>query len=143
MNSDLMMAVLSMEAYNAAPDSAIGNAEPVYSQSPQADGFAAVAYTYNGGLVISYRGTDDWADVLTGSSGGNFPLTLEVGLAGDAAIKPLQSLGVLNSQSVDAVNFYKSAILAAGLNPPNLYSVPVTFTGHSLGGGLAGLMDSL
>ena len=55
MNKDLMVAVLSMDAYN--PMGSIGNAV-VISNAPQSTGFAAVAYSYGGQTIISYRGTD-------------------------------------------------------------------------------------
>jgi hypothetical protein len=58
MNNDLMMAVLSMAAYdNNAPS--IGFATKLTVPLPSnylSTGFFAAAYNYNGETVISYRG---------------------------------------------------------------------------------------
>ncbi len=57
-DENLMMAVLAMHAY-ADPFSAttdVGKAEFI-EDAPQALGFAAYAYSYNGQTVISFRGT--------------------------------------------------------------------------------------
>jgi hypothetical protein len=57
MNIDLMLAVLSMDVYN--PKGTVGDAT-VISNAPQSNGFAAIAYNYNGDTIISYRGTDGY-----------------------------------------------------------------------------------
>ena len=89
MNSDLMLAVLSMDAYgNLQPGHQIGNAS-ISNIAPQVSGFAAYAYSYNGQTVISFRGTDGFIDVLSGWGGG---------------------LGFLNTQAYLAIQFYKSVV---------------------------------
>ena len=58
MNKDLMLAVLAMDAYQTrTTDYKIGNAKVLQgSPSNSPNGFAAVAYSYNGETIISYRG---------------------------------------------------------------------------------------
>lgn len=72
MNSDLFLAILAMDAYNRVPlpaDSAIllpstlGLAQ-VETNRPGPLGFFAQSYSWNGGKVISYRGTDGALDVI-------------------------------------------------------------------------------
>jgi hypothetical protein len=75
MNSDLMMAVLSMDAYNrgygaglSVPGTSVGYAAIIQDSSilkdnngnslDQPANFYAVAYQWNGQTVVSFRGTD-------------------------------------------------------------------------------------
>jgi Ca2+-binding RTX toxin-like protein len=119
MNNDLMLAVLSMDTYN--PQGTIGLASQLLVQPSLSSGFAAVAYSYNGQTVISYRGTDGdylhYLDAWYGWGGG---------------------FGAESTQAGQAAAFYRS--VASATFP---YSTNVVFTGHSLGGGLAGLMAGL
>ncbi|MGY6646072.1 MAG: hypothetical protein ACXIVD_12705 [Salinarimonas sp.] len=80
--------------------------------------FYARAYTYNGEIIISYRGTDaTFADLLNGWGLG---------------------VGDFNSpQAVLALEFYNAVKQAAGEN------ASISLTGHSLGGGLAGFVAGL
>jgi hypothetical protein len=55
MNRDLLLAVLSMDSYYGGQN--LGLATKFDSVIGPA-GYAAVAYTYNGETIISYRGTD-------------------------------------------------------------------------------------
>ena len=77
-SDDLLMAILSMDAYNRGVGTfhltgltgdRVGNAvlrtDPLPLGSP-AMSFSAQAYDWNGQKVISYRGTDTLTDVLTG-----------------------------------------------------------------------------
>ena len=75
MNRDLMMSVLTMDSYNRGYNSSItvpGLSENKNTQigralvydnkgdlAAQAANFYAIAYTYNGEKIISYRGTDN------------------------------------------------------------------------------------
>jgi hypothetical protein len=122
MNRDLMLAVLSMDAYG--PGQSIGLASKGSSlDSP--NGFAAVAYSYNGETITSYRGTDGGSDVLNGMVGG---------------------LGFNSTQAALGIQFYRDVVTGdfnSATDFPYSASGSVTFTGHSLGGGLAGLMGSL
>lgn len=138
-SEELFMAILAMDSYNREYLPKIGNmpigtsignatilAETDLPNGAILASFAAVAYSYDGGTVISYRGTDD--------------LSLPEGLL--SLPEDVQAwaggMGFLTEQSEMAAQFYKTVI---GNNSP--YDVNVTFVGHSLGGGLAGLMASL
>ena len=82
-------------------------------------GFSAAAYRGPGGeIVIAYTGTKDWKDWPAGS----FPA----------------AMGAFSPQVVQAAQFYWAV-----LNRPDVglgKKDQITFTGHSLGGGLASLM---
>jgi Lipase (class 3) len=133
-STELTYAILSLDSYNrgydqgvlglGGIDSSIGgytilmesNTDP---QSPEvAASFYADAYQdASGNIVISYRGTDDEASDLVNCWGG--------GLG-----------GYQTAQAKLAVEFYTQV----KLNNPN---ATITLTGHSLGGGLAGLVARL
>ncbi len=143
MDSRIFNAILSMDSYNrgynasidlSGVGSQIGNAvfftdstKTPTTSAGQAVGFYASAYNYNGSTIISYRGTDSPAqyvgnDVITGWIGG---------------------AGFVSSQSGLAFAFYND--VAKSLNS-NVAIDPryagISLTGHSLGGGLAGLVDA-
>jgi fermentation-respiration switch protein FrsA (DUF1100 family) len=126
MNRDLMLAVLSMHAYSDDTSfNQIGTAAVSKVADPDGSGFFAKAYSYNGETVISYRGTDGGNDVLNGWAGG---------------------LGFNSTQAGLAIAFYRDVVTSDASGATNFpYSTAgsITFTGHSLGGGLAGLMASL
>ena len=85
------------------------------------DGFMARAYLRGNELVISYAGTtnENWKDWFNGNV-------------------PAATAGRLAPQIVDAAEFYLEALqLAQAQAGPD---IAVSFTGHSLGGGLASLM---
>ena len=72
MNSQLMLAILAMDAYNQGDqgdvsikdvDGPLGNATRFPTTLPEGSagyGFSAQAYIWNGQMVISFRGTDDF-----------------------------------------------------------------------------------
>lgn len=124
MNKDLMMAILAMDAYNRGYDpgieglsdntgTQIGNATIVSHSDNSATGeavaesFYAVSYNYGGETIISYRGTDDFADLDDWFGGA----------------------GVLTDQARLAAEFYRS------ISGGSIYSANITLTRHSLGGG--------
>lgn len=123
-DTDLMYAVLSMAAYDAGNPNyegpsldSIGSATLKSIQPELEHGFAAVAYQFNGKTVIAFRGTDGVTDLGDDLFGGG---------------------GFISEQANDAAAYYR------GLFPEqDVYSPDVVFTGHSLGGGLAGLLASL
>ena len=151
-DSDVFKALLALDAYNrgysegielAPGATGIGFAEylavskdngddnvPNPEFGPDSDSVAASfyarAYTYNGEIVISYRGTDaTFADMWHG-----------YGLGGG---------GVNGAQAELALEFYnevKSVRDAAVEGAPG-YSASISTTGHSLGGGLAGFVAGL
>ncbi len=143
MNSTLMKAILSMDAYNRGYNSSIkfgsdirdseaingvtkiGNATIHRSQNSQLAediSFYAIAYDYNGEKVISFRGTDQLnADRLNGFDiGAGFPDAPQAGMA---------------------YEFYRS--VASSIGAANLTTANISLTGHSLGGGIAGLLASI
>lgn len=140
-SDDLFRAILSMDAYNRGylaginfgPGSdgagtqigtaTIGaNAETLLGSSPvQAASFYAVSYTWNNHQIISYRGTD---------SIGLDPITGWLAAIGDP----------YRTQAQLAAQFYEAVINDPLVSP---YNSTVEFTGHSLGGGLAGFMADL
>lgn len=127
-SNTLMMALLSLDSYNRgyAPamqisnstqlgNATIGGSSSTTQGSAEVnDSFFAQSYTWNGKIIISYRGTDNLGvDSLSG-----------YGL----------SFGNGNSpQAKYAYMFYKSFGPAANIE----------LTGHSLGGGLAGYVSAL
>ncbi len=142
MQRDLFLALLSMDAYNRGlPESRPGTLIPNYEtsdlgfasfirDSPEplnAIGFFAVAYTLSSGeKFISYRGTDQ-------PTAGN-------GLGGDIWNGYGLATGSPHSaQTAAAIRFYQS-VIGVGTNPQ---TANVTLTGHSLGGGLAGIVGAL
>jgi hypothetical protein len=166
MDSKLFNAILSMDSYNRGygaavdlrPRDADGNlildigGNPVESDRAgikignatislnsttvlgdgvdQAVSFYAIAYeipndaTWNGQTIISYRGTD-------------FPLgDGDQNIGSDVAYG--YSIGTgdpVSSQGDMAIGFYKAVAGSEDLRTAN-----ISFTGHSLGGGLAGLV---
>jgi hypothetical protein len=88
----------------------------------QAAGFYAVAYEWNGQTVISYRGTDELNPFASGN---------------DITNGWVSATGTLNDQAQLALDFY-SAVTGQSVFDPNTPQ-NVVVTGHSLGGGLAGL----
>lgn len=152
-NPTLMKAILAMDVYNRGYNQAlqlsgtsIGNATVIAdseNQGPLLDnsgnpvldennqqirkdanfGFYAVAYGYGGETIISYRGTDEEINL----SAKDFLFGYGVG-AGIA----------YTAQSAMAFEFYRS-IAGAQTNPSQ---ANISVTGHSLGGGLAGLVGA-
>jgi Lipase (class 3) len=118
MQESLMLAVLSMDAYfNRAEGWQVGNAMINKPPADPVNGFGAYAYSWNGAEVIAFRGTDDLSDVLHGCLAGG---------------------GFESEQTFLAGKFYEDVV-----GKGNQYSANITLTGHSLGGGLAGLLGSL
>ncbi len=143
MNPTLMKAILAMDSYNRGysmgvdmTGTAIGNATIIKDSSvfqnpdkTRADddiSFYAIAYAYDSDgngvpneTVISYRGTDDYGlDPITGWS----------------AYSSLNS----KPQTQMAFDFYNS--VAGGVDPR---TANISVTGHSLGGGLAGIVGTV
>ncbi|MGH9875698.1 MAG: hypothetical protein ACRD9S_24845, partial [Pyrinomonadaceae bacterium] len=136
MNRDLFLAVLAMDSYNRGYNSGIddlsndnvgtqlgsaviiGNADDP-AGTARAASFYAVAYQWHGETIISFRGTDDTSFNFS-------PTDISAWLGG---------IGSQTGQAGLAAQFYRD------ISPTN--NPDVTFTGHSLGGGLAGLMGSL
>ncbi len=111
-----------MDAYDPGIhniDNAQANQDVKQPLGSAAVGFNAKAYTYNGETIISYRGTDTF--IL------------------DSIFGYQSSIGLGSKQSELAAQFYQTVVGDAAFP----FSTSVTFTGHSLGGGLAGLMAGL
>ena len=95
-------------------------------------GFTGGAYINTSGeIVIAYKGTDFLLDAARGSE-----------LVGDMLTNVGLALGrtVISSQLIQAAEYYaevKKWAIGNGYNPAN-----ITFTGHSLGGGIASVMTA-
>src|SRR5262249_8618939 len=125
-SNDLFLAILAMDSYNRGSDVRVdvggrtpGNAQLGRTSNPGLDGFAAQAYTWNDQTVISYRGTDQLIAMLTGW---------------------ITGARAFGSQAALAVQFYQEVV---GKSVWDGKAENVILTGHSLGGGLAGLIASL
>lgn len=148
MSESLFMAVLAMDAYNRGPSGVfsgtlpyavgtqIGKAtitnfrlsfslsdifDPNYDVSETVGalaGFQAIAYSWNGKTVVSYRGTDEPLDVAGW----------------------LQGAGFRTFQSAAAESFYERV---TGRSVLDQTASDIILTGHSLGGGLAGYIAAL
>jgi len=156
MDSNVFKAILAMDAYNrgyaegiALPSvvnsTRIGNALIVnqsdtdLSSDPVQVGFYGIAYQLDGGeKVISYRGTDQapdfWEALLLGDLSKFLTADVMNGYGLGAG-----SPTVAAHQAEFAVKFYHDVVG----NEADWRSANVSFTGHSLGGGLAGFVGSL
>ena len=140
MHADVFKAILAMDAYNRGRRQGvnligeqIGNAElrpnsdSVLEGQGGDTGFFAQAYSWNGQLVISFRGTDP-------ESGSEFIKDVTRGW-------PLGAGNNNADQARQAIEFYKNVAGVQSLRDSP--STSVILTGHSLGGGLAGFIGSL
>ena len=140
-SQELMYAILAMDSYDREYNpgillsgSNIGTAsigsEELLPAASQSAGFYAVAYQWNDDSIISYRGTDNpglWADDIAGGSDVWNGYGLGVG-------SPYAEQGRL------AAEFYQAV---TGTQSSDPLAESATLTGHSLGGGLAGLIGAL
>ncbi len=140
-SKDLMLAILSLDAYNQGYGKGINHGKTQIgsatvnevpsglddSQWESAD-FYAVSYTLNADVgdmaadtkIISYRGTDNPYDVINGWVG---------------------ALGIWQTEQLRmAAEFYRSVTGTTTTDPRTGNAI---LTGHSLGGGLAGFMAFL
>ncbi len=144
---ELLYAILAMDSYNrgylpgitglGGEGSAIGTAtvrkdatQLLNPGEAQDAGFYAVAYDTEYGTVISYRGTDNPDPLLSGEG--------ESG--SDVWEGWITGLGFMGSQAYLALDFFQ-AVTGTQERDPRAGSA--TLTGHSLGGGLAGLVGAL
>ena len=147
MTRELFLAILSMDAYNRGYGSgvpglpetgAIGTATIELTkgdETAKAAGFYGISYTVGSGVediaagttVITYRGTDNFTPNETSG-------------ASDITQGWVASLGVPTGQVRMALDFYTAA---SGNSIYDGAQSDVILTGHSLGGGLAGIVSSL
>jgi len=154
MDNKLFDSILAMDSYNRGynagikfgeeldnSDSAIddetrlGDVTVVKSKGDSGaatDGFYAIAYQYVDSnsatqTVIAYRGTDNFLDTGSGASL----------VGGDIANAYALGGGSLEAtQALDALKFYHDVAALSGVGT-------ITLTGHSMGGGLAGMVSEL
>lgn len=156
MNRDLFMAILSMDSYNrgygisitgmGGRGSKLGTAtigEDATTALPPGvgltDGFYAISYTLGSGIqdtptgtrVVMYRGSDSFLFGATEGEGGD--VINGYGVGAGSPYGPQARL---------AMRFYNAV---TGRAPESFINSPynVIVSGHSLGGGLAGLVGSL
>jgi Ca2+-binding RTX toxin-like protein len=139
MNTDLLMALISMDVYNrdynigvdVHDKNRIGNVT-VTNVIGRNDllSFYAREYDLGGQKIISFRGTDG---PLPGMLDGNFGL-------GDLMTGWVSGAGAVGAQALLALNFYNTV---TGQSAVDGTSSGVLLTGHSLGGGLAGFLGAL
>ena len=147
---DLFLAILSMDAYNRGYDRGLevdGDSLGIATISTDSErelrdpdapqgtatqaqdvGFYAIAYDLSGEKIISYRGTDN-PDALGSENG-----------ASDVWNGWITGIGLQGSQSQLAFDFFHAVTDANALQRE---AGNVILTGHSLGGGLAGLVAAL
>jgi hypothetical protein len=138
MNRNLFLAILAMDSYNRGYEpgirglsddlgSAIGDASVIAGSngaSARSAGFYGIAYNWNGETVISYRGT-------------NFNFLMPI--VQDVLDGWFVGTGISAArQAGEAADFFNAVI-----NGADPLTANVTLTGHSLGGGLAGLVGAL
>jgi Lipase (class 3) len=138
-SKDLLLAILAMDSYNQGYGAGLitgatkigratlkDNPASLDDSTWQSTGFYAAAYTTPDGIVISYRGTD----VLN-------PLNS----ANDIINGWVSATGTVTTQATLSLDFYKA--VTGGVSVFDTSQPPITLTGHSLGGGLAGIVSSL
>ncbi|RWY72337.1 hypothetical protein EHI46_15450 [Rhizobium leguminosarum] len=136
MTDELMNAILAMNAYDFGANKALDGTQHTHIgdwtittvASPNDHNFSAVAYVNGSDYEISYRGT---TDVLgTDVFNGDFWNGWTIGAGSDEAAD-VQS----------AISFYQSVLQTVTTNGGT--SADITLTGHSLGGGLTGLVGTI
>jgi hypothetical protein len=132
----LLTAILSMDAYErnpAAPDKqwvgakltgALGNATFVSSDYASGTSFGATAWDWNGQTIIAYQGTTGYNTAINA-----------YGVAFGFSSGP---------QAQEAFDFFQDIANDANPNLDDQYSsAGIVLTGHSSGGGLAGLVGAV
>jgi hypothetical protein len=133
-SSELMYAILAMDAYNRGYNPGIAGLGGMGSQIgtatvgidaddpegvAQAAGFYGLAYQWNGETIIAYRGSDSYSDYV------GVDLALAINDDYDEAQVQLAS------------KFYQAVATSPGTSPT------IKLTGHSLGGALAGFVGGV
>lgn len=101
-------------------------------------GFYAIAYSYGGSTVISYRGTDDMI-VEWNNEAQEWQTSLDVNNGYNVGA------GIADTpQSRMSFEFYRAVADALNNNnPADPYAANISVTGHSLGAGFAGLVGAI
>lgn len=136
MDHDVLLSLLSLDAYNRGPNpglaltgttiagtNIIDHSGTGGGYSPGSSDFFAATYEIDdnpNNLVVAYRGTDDL-----------FNLDSEGNINGDVPSGWGQGIGLWTDQSTDAVLYYQHAATAAGVG---FFNSDIETTGHSLRG---------
>ncbi|MGY5810056.1 hypothetical protein ACXHXG_20370 [Rhizobium sp. LEGMi198b] len=133
MDADLMDSILAMNAYDASgitgikTGNVIGNWTKIRDDSIPDQNYYAAVYQNGSSYTISYRGTTNLlGDSIAGFLNSDVWNGYATGLGNPAS-----------KDSVEAIKLFKSVLDQAG----SLSNI--TLTGHSMGGGLAGLVGDL
>ncbi|MCB1558098.1 MAG: hypothetical protein KDJ50_04170 [Alphaproteobacteria bacterium] len=156
MDSNVFKALLAMDAYNrgyaegitlpsVVNSTEIGKALIVSqsdtdsSSEPVQAGFYGIAYQLDGGeTIVSYRGTDQAPDLFAALQSGDLSKLLTADVMNGYGLGA-GSPTTMAKQAELAINFYHDVVG----NEADWRSANVSFTGHSLGGGLAGFVGAL
>ena len=163
-DDDLLMSILAMDVYNRSSNQGIfvpgddltgtyiGNAKIIrvsHAEDNDHHSFHAIAYQLEDGrIVIDYRGTDNlnFSNLQTAQTndlfngwlvGGGLTVNNQAGLA----VQFYQD--VLNQLATDSTSTAEDRAKYANLTAFDQAPSNIVFTGHSLGGGLAGIVASL
>jgi hypothetical protein len=146
MTDDLMLAILSLDSYDRNFDqqlrvssNQLGDAMVQQVDLPsgaESIGFNATAYDLNGQTIISYRGTDTTSkgSLLTAALNG-------FGVGAGFAHGPQANAAIQFFQMVAAAE--DTSLKQGGADAGDWRSANIELTGHSLGGGLAGLVGAI
>lgn len=139
---DLMYALFAMDAYNRGYDAQLTNFDNGQlgdaqflgdrgGEQQQANGFYGEVFLWNNQKVIAIRGTDNKSvDIPYG-------YTISLGYPSGSPAVALADYSA-TPQAIEAIQYYRDVVGSQDLMSNNVF-----VTGHSMGGGIAGLVDAI